>query len=143
MALVGTKSGSSAELHEWLLSNRLGAFAMGCRDRCPERKYHGLLSVRDPTSDRILHLVAELHEDLELSGERYQLGVLRFGGTLHPRGDQLLEAFHVAPGRSDELSVSWSYRCGPVRLHRELRLDATATRLRLHYRSRVRPRARS
>ena len=38
---------------EWLSSNDLGSFALGCVDRRLRRKYHSLLTVREPGKGRL------------------------------------------------------------------------------------------
>ena len=50
---------------EWLSVNSRGSFAMGTIDRCPRRKYHGLLTVREPGVGEPLNMVAEVEEWLE------------------------------------------------------------------------------
>ena len=47
---------------EWLCTNARGSFAMGTIDRRPRRKYHSLLTVREPGVGEPLNLLAELEE---------------------------------------------------------------------------------
>ena len=58
---------------EWLSVNSRGSFAMGTIDRCPRRKYHGLLTVREPGVGEPLNMVAEVEEWLKVGDERRRL----------------------------------------------------------------------
>ncbi len=52
---------STSEL-EWLQTNALGSFALGCVDRKLRRKYHALLTVRDPGHGEPWNVLAETRE---------------------------------------------------------------------------------
>lgn len=47
---------------EWLLTNDGGSFALGCADRLLRRKYHGLLTVREPGRGDPWSVLAEVAE---------------------------------------------------------------------------------
>ncbi len=49
---------------EFLLTNHRGSFALGMSDRVPRRKYHGLLTVRDPGRGDPWNVLAEVGEEL-------------------------------------------------------------------------------
>lgn len=108
------------ERPEWLVANRRGSFAFGCRDRVPRRKYHGLLVVRDAGFDQPLHVCAAMLERLiDPDGGQHDLGGLIQQGKLAPAGALAPDEFEAAP------HPRWRYRLRPgVILERELRLTA-------------------
>jgi predicted glycogen debranching enzyme len=55
---------------EWLETNRLGSFCLACVDRKLRRKYHALLTVRDPGRGDAWNLLAETRETLILGDQR-------------------------------------------------------------------------
>jgi glycogen debranching enzyme len=112
---------------EWLLTNAHGSFAMGCVDRVPRRKYHGLLTLREPAEGDPLHVLADVGETLTLNGNHYLLHAFEFGGPVWPQG------FRHAVG-FDPVDVRWTYDLGGVVLHRTLRLAHDADHAEIEYR---------
>jgi glycogen debranching enzyme len=53
---------------EWLETNALGSFGLCCVDRKLRRKYHALLTVRDPGRGDAWNLLAEVRERIEAAG---------------------------------------------------------------------------
>src|SRR4051794_21468912 len=78
---------------EWLLTNGLGAFAMGSVVGANTRRYHGLLcAARTPPVGRVMTL-SRIGEIVYLDGDpsrMLELSVNQFRGNLHPRGDRYL-----------------------------------------------------
>ncbi len=112
---------------EWLLANRQGGFAMGCPDRAPRRKYHGLLTVRTPQYDDPHHVLAEVGEALSIGERVYELGVFHYVDAISPNGHELLQEFKPEP------FPVWTYRCGDALVVRRLRMHDYANAVRLEY----------
>ncbi|MDY0151083.1 MAG: amylo-alpha-1,6-glucosidase [Candidatus Cloacimonas sp.] len=71
--------------HEWILTNKLGAYALGTGNLINQRKYHGLLV----SSDRVLnrtHLVAGIEERVEWRGEVIHLDSNNYSNCIFPEG---------------------------------------------------------
>jgi predicted glycogen debranching enzyme len=82
---------------EWLLADGLGGYASSTVLGLNTRRYHGLLVVaRNPPVDRMV-LLSRLEETLVVGGERYELGVNAYPGTLHPRGFEFAASFTLDP----------------------------------------------
>ncbi|PWU14429.1 MAG: hypothetical protein C5B49_13235 [Bdellovibrio sp.] len=119
---------------EWLLSNRWGSFAMGCFDRLPRRKYHSLLTVREPIQSECLNVVSEVIEELRpqtTSGVRPRLLDLDFGSGAGTVGRSCL--VEVA-SRAHEVRWFYSFPWGD--LERRLLLIDEPEGLRLTYNAR-------
>ncbi|OGP84750.1 MAG: hypothetical protein A2Y95_03810 [Deltaproteobacteria bacterium RBG_13_65_10] len=95
-----------ASSKEWIETNGLGGFAMGTVSGLLTRRYHGLLvaSLRPPTSRHVF--LSTLQERLETAEGAWDLGCLRYPGTIHPDGYKRLERFELKP------CPTWEYR-GP------------------------------
>lgn len=59
---------------EWLESNAQGSFCFGSVDRRLRRKYHALLTVRNPGRGDPWNVLSELLETVEVEGQTIQLG---------------------------------------------------------------------
>ncbi|MGB5808959.1 MAG: amylo-alpha-1,6-glucosidase [Polyangiales bacterium] len=110
---------------EWLSTNRGGSFAMGTIDRLPRRKYHGLLTVREPGVGEPLNVVAELEEWFEIDGQQFALHSYDWGNAIAPRGFQYLVGFESTP--------RWTYDLDGVRVTRELWLEDDADAVWIRY----------
>jgi len=110
---------------EWLCTNAGGSFAMGTIDRRPRRKYHSLLTVREPGIGEPLNLVAELEEWFEVGGETFALHSYDWGSTVEPNGVQYLVEFDPQP--------RWTYRFAGLDVIRELWLEDGADAVWLRY----------
>lgn len=110
---------------EWLSTNAGGSFAMGTADRCPRRKYHSLLTVREPGEGEPLNLVAELEEWFEVGSESFALHGYDWGNTVEPNGADYLAEFDPQP--------RWTYRFADLQVVRELWLEDDADAVWLRY----------
>ncbi len=87
----------AASRREWLETNGLGGFASSTLIGLNTRRYHGLLvAAMRPPAGRLL-LLAKLDETLVLAGRRYELGVNRYPGAVHPQGQRYLVEFRLDP----------------------------------------------
>lgn len=71
--------------HEWILSNRKGAYALGTGNLINQRKYHGLLICCNDNFDR-LHLVSGIQEKIEWRGESFHLDSNNYSNCIYPEG---------------------------------------------------------
>jgi predicted glycogen debranching enzyme len=110
---------------EWLSVNSRGSFAMGTIDRCPRRKYHGLLTVREPGVGEPLNMVAEVEEWLKVGDETVALHSYNWGNAVEPRGVDYLSRFEPLP--------SWTYEFAGVTFTRELWLEDDADAVWIRY----------
>jgi predicted glycogen debranching enzyme len=111
---------------EWLATNRGGSFAMGTIDRCPRRKYHSLLTVREPGVGEPLNMVAELEEWFDV-GEATEVALHSYdwGDAVEPHGIDYLAEFEPTP--------RWTYAFGGLRVTRELWLEQEADAVWVRY----------
>ena len=111
---------------EWLSVNRRGSFAMGTIDRCPRRKYHGLLTVREPGIGGPLNMVAEVEEWFDIgAGAEVALHSYDWGDAIEPRGIDYLAKFEPMP--------RWTYGFAGLTVTRELWLEEEADAVWLRY----------
>lgn len=71
--------------HEWILTNRLGSYALGTGSLINQRKYHGLLIASDKAFNR-RHLVAGMEERIEWRGETFHLDSNNYSNCIYPEG---------------------------------------------------------
>lgn len=71
--------------HEWILTNKLGAYALGTGNLINQRKYHGLLISSDRAFNRT-HLVAGIEERVEWRGEVIHLDSNNYSNCIYPEG---------------------------------------------------------
>ncbi len=71
--------------HEWILTNRLGGYALGTGNLINQRKYHGLLVASDKNFQR-RHLVAGMEEKVEWRGEYIHLDSNNYSNCIYPEG---------------------------------------------------------
>lgn len=70
---------------EWLLTDGLGGYAMGCDDGIRRRRYHGLLLVASPTDERRWMLVNGIEAWLETDSGKVPLTSHRYApDVVHP-----------------------------------------------------------
>ncbi|MGB8332105.1 MAG: amylo-alpha-1,6-glucosidase [Polyangiales bacterium] len=110
---------------EWLASNTRGSFAMGTIDRCPRRKYHGLLTIREPGVGEPMNMVAEVEEWFQIGGERVALHSYNWGNAIEPKGVEYLTRFEPLP--------RWTYQFSGVTVTRELWLEDRADAVWIRY----------
>lgn len=71
--------------HEWILTNKLGGYALGTGNLINQRKYHGLLISSDHNFHRT-HLVAGMEEKVEWRGELIHLDSNNYNNCIYPEG---------------------------------------------------------
>ncbi|HNX38342.1 MAG TPA: amylo-alpha-1,6-glucosidase [Candidatus Cloacimonadota bacterium] len=71
--------------HEWILTNKLGSYALGTGNLINQRKYHGLLIAGDRNFNR-KHLVAGIEEKVEWRGELIHLDSNNYSNCIYPEG---------------------------------------------------------
>lgn len=71
--------------HEWILTNKFGAYALGTGNLINQRKYHGLLISSDSKFNRH-HLVAGIEETVEWRGETIHLDSNNYSNCIYPEG---------------------------------------------------------
>ena len=98
---------------------------MGTIDRCPRRKYHGLLTVREPGVGDPLNMVAEVEEWFLIGGTRVALHSYNWGNTVEPKGIQYLFRFEPLP--------RWTYQFSGITFTRELWLEDGADAVWIRY----------
>lgn len=98
---------------------------MGTIDRCPRRKYHGLLTVREPGVGEPLNVVAEVEEWLNVGQERFALHSYNWGNTVEPSGIDYLTRFEPMP--------RWTYQLGGITVTREAWLEDRADAVWIRY----------
>ncbi len=98
---------------------------MGTVDRCARRKYHGLLTVREPGVGEPLNVVAEVEEWFMIGDKSVALQSYDWGSTVEPKGFEHLVRFEPEP--------RWTYRFEGLTVTRELWLEAGADVAWLRY----------
>jgi predicted glycogen debranching enzyme len=94
---------------EWLIANRLGAYASSSVAGCNTRRYHGLLvAASNPPVGRLVAL-SNVVEQIVLDGVAHDVATNEFDGAFSPHGHKHLTrfdqdviprfTFHVADGR--------------------------------------------
>ncbi|TFH32967.1 MAG: hypothetical protein E4H00_00090 [Myxococcales bacterium] len=110
---------------EWLVTNAGGSFAMGTIDRRPRRKYHGLLTVREPGVGEPLNMVAEMEEWFRVGEEAVALHSYDWGNAIEPNGIDYLTRFEPLP--------RWTYQFSGLTVTRELWLEDDADAVWIRY----------
>lgn len=110
---------------EWLGTNQKGSFAMGTIDRRPRRKYHSLLTVREPGVGDPLNLIAELEEWFIVGDQRVALHSYDWGDAVEPNGVEHLVDFDPQP--------RWTYGFEGLTVTRELWLEDTEDAVWIRY----------
>ncbi len=118
---------------EWLQTNQTGSFAMSCVDRIPRRKYHSILTIREPGFGEPLHAISEVAETFQTAPdpqgvrETFFLHSFEHEGQVHPHGFTHLEKFSYVP------RPVWRYRLGDVQIERALEIDSNHDITRITY----------
>jgi len=112
---------------EWLLSNKIGAYASSSVVGCNTRRYHGLLIAADPAPAGRIATLSTVMEELVVDGEHYELAVNEFPGSFTPNG-----ATHLAQFR-DDAAITFVYRVGGAELIKEIVLAESANAVALRY----------
>ncbi|OFZ17992.1 MAG: hypothetical protein A2X94_06355 [Bdellovibrionales bacterium GWB1_55_8] len=112
---------------EWLETNRIGSFAMGSVDRIPRRKYHSLLTVREPGHGEPLNILLGVGEHIEKDDRLFMLSSFDFGDRTEPKGFQHLRSFSFRP------MPRWIYEVDGMTLERTFELDYEKDIIRIFY----------
>lgn len=134
------QAGPGAFEGEWVLSNRLGAFAMGTPSGLPRRRYHALLvASRSPPVDRVATLQA-IDEHVRIGppadAPEARLTPFRFTGAPEPLTPSALHAFEFDGGSvGGHGGCRWTYRWGHARveIRKELRIAREGNLIELTY----------
>jgi predicted glycogen debranching enzyme len=120
----------AADTREWLCTNGLGGFAAGTVSGRLARRYHGLLiAALAPPLGRTL-VVAKTEDVATYGGQSFALSADRWAdGTLAPRGDDLIERFHL-----DGTAPVWTYACADARVERRVWMTPGANTTYVSYR---------
>lgn len=112
---------------EWLLPNRIGAYASCSVLGCNTRRYHGLLvASASPPVDRIAAL-ATVMEQVQIGEASTDLATNEFADAFSPRGMEHLVAF------VDDVAPRWVYRVGGGEVVKELILAEAANAVAVRY----------
>ena len=112
---------------EWLITNRIGAYASSTVVGCNTRKYHGLLvAAATPPVGRIVAL-STVMEQLTLDGQTYDLATNEFPDAFSPKGTKHLREFR------DEAAPTFIYRFGEVELIKRIILPERKNAVAVQY----------
>jgi len=133
--VVAAAGGNSAQLldKEWLLANKLGAYASATAAGVNTRRYHGLLvAATVPPAGRIVALSCLLDQFIRPQrpdGETtFDLATFEFKGVFSPDGRANLVEFR------NDLAATFCYRCGDSELTKEIILAEAANAVAVRYR---------
>ena len=144
MANHGPYEVDSAGEREWLLTNRGGSFALGCADRLLRRKYHGLLTVREPGTGGPWSVLAEMAETCVVAGQDGQDVVAQLMPFVFGGEDPDKTHIPKQPPRADHLGTfaldgtpTHVHALGPdfggARVTRRVELVADRDEVQVHY----------
>ena len=112
---------------EWLLANRIGAYASSTVIGCNTRRYHGLLvAATSPPMGRITAL-STVMEELTVGRLRYELATNEFPGVFSPRGVTYLTEFR------NGVAATFIYHAGGLELIKEIVLAESANATAIRY----------
>jgi predicted glycogen debranching enzyme len=128
-ALSVTGGGSLDRLleKEWLLTNRIGAYASSSVVGCNTRRYHGLLvASASPPVGRFL-AVATVREQLVLDGEVIDLSTFEFDNVFSPKGFERFIEFR------NDAAATFIFRVGSTEIIKEVALAEASNSVILRY----------
>lgn len=112
---------------EWLLTNKIGAYASGTVVGCNTRRYHGLLvAATAPPVGRVVAL-STVMEQIIAGDTTYDPATNEFPETFSPRG-----AVHLLEFRND-VAPTFVFRIGKMELVKEILLAEAANAVALRY----------
>ena len=115
---------------EWLLPNRIGAYASSSVLGCNTRRYHGLLiASASPPVDRIAAL-ATVMEQVQVGQTSVDLATNEFADAFSPRGMEHLAVF------VHDIAPHWVYRVGDLEIIKEVMLAEAANAVAVRYTAR-------
>ncbi|OFZ85104.1 MAG: hypothetical protein A3K03_03875 [Bdellovibrionales bacterium RIFOXYD1_FULL_44_7] len=100
---------------------------MGSVDRIPRRKYHSLLTVREPGYGDPLNVLAEVGEILSFGQNSLSLHSISYGSQTYPQGFKHLIDFTLNP------IPRWTYKLDGFTVQRSLELDDEQDIVRIGY----------
>ncbi len=113
---------------EYLEANAVGAYSSSSIVNCHTRKYHGLLTVKQPQlgADNYV-LLSSLDEIVKFDGVRHELATHQYPGVVAPSGYQKIDSFSL-------LKIpTWVYKFGKLVLKKELLLVSDKNQLLIKY----------
>jgi len=127
IVVSGQESLDSLLSKEWLIANRLGAYASSTAAGCNARRYHALLvAATAPPVGRMV-MLSTVMEQLTCGQTTYHLATNEFSGAFSPLG-----AVHLVEYR-DEVAPTFIYRAGPLTLTKEILLADAANAVAVRY----------
>ena len=113
---------------EFLEANAVGAYSSSTIINCHTRKYHGLLTVRQPQigTDNYV-MLSNLDETVEFNGASYALATHQYPGSVEPKGYQLSTSFFLLK------TPTWEFKLGEAVLKKELLLVQDKNQLLIRY----------
>jgi len=112
---------------EWLLSNRIGAYASSTVLGCNTRRYHGLLvAAGSPPVGRIVAL-ATIMEEIVDGDTVYNIATNEFPGAFSPAGMVHLVEFH------DDVAATFVFRLGEMQLTKRVLLAESKNATAIQY----------
>jgi len=112
---------------EWLIANRIGAYASSTVVGCNTRRYHGLLVAATAAPVGRLLALATVMEELTVDGQTVELATNEFEDTFSPNGTAFLSEFH------SNAAVTFVYRAGGATLTKEITLAESANAVAIRY----------
>ncbi len=124
---VGDDDLDTALTREWLLTNRIGAYASSTVVGCNTRRYHGLLvAAAMPPVQRIVAL-STVMEELDIGGVTYKLATNEFAESFSPRGVCHLREF------VNDQAVRFCFSVGDAELVKEVLLAEKSNAVAIRY----------
>jgi len=112
---------------EWLLANRIGAYASSTVIGCNTRRYHGLLAAATvPPVGRIVALSAVM-DRLTVDGAAYELSTFEFPDAFSPSGVDSLAEFR------NDIAPTFIFRIGDLELVKRIILAERANAVAIQY----------
>jgi predicted glycogen debranching enzyme len=112
---------------EWLIANKIGAYASSSVVGANTRRYHGLLvAATAPPVGREVAL-STVMEQVLIGGRMFELATNEFSGAFSPRGFSLLAEFR------NDVAPTWLWRFENVEIHKEIVLAETSNAVAIRY----------
>ena len=112
---------------EWLLTNRIGAYASSTVLGCNVRRYHGLLvAATRPPVGRIV-ILSSVMETLCVGDEAWELATNEFPDAFAPLGRLYLRQFR------NDVAATFVYQVGPTTLTKQIALAADENAVVIRY----------
>ncbi|MGA2265949.1 MAG: amylo-alpha-1,6-glucosidase [Phycisphaerae bacterium] len=112
---------------EWLLPNKIGAYASSSALGCNTRRYHGLLIASAAPPVQRIAALATVMEQVRIGSGNHDLATNEFSDAFSPRGmEHLVEFVH-------DVMPRWVYRVDGVEIVKELILAEAANAVAVRY----------